>query len=178
MDNSNFEQQFTQNVKTTAMPPVPSMASEGTGKLPLIIAIILGVVTLIETIVLVITLSGHFAYLNSNSEVDYETAVEDDYVNSAYVYDKDYNLTALNLTCVASDGSTYELTTDNQFSQHDNNGSPIASGSYSITNDSLISLADTNKVLYFDGFDVADGLTVYTCKEVATETNSDDTGTE
>ena len=36
----------------------------------------------------------------------------------------------------------------------------------------------SNKVIYFDGFDIADGLTIYTCEEATTEAGTSDTDAE
>ena len=179
MDNSNFEQQFKQNVKTSAMAPVPTASTGETNKLPLIIAIVLAIVTLVESIVLIIALSNRPSVQTETSENnDYQTPIAyDDYIRSAYVYDDDYNLIAVNFSCVADDKSSYILTASNYFEQRDSAGSVTASGDYSISNDSLVSLKDSGKVLYYDGFNIADGLTIYKCEEVATETDADE-GTE
>lgn len=177
-NNSNFEQQFTQNLKATAPAPAPTMTTAGTGKLPLVVAIALAAITLVESIVLITTLNNYFSLVNGDSDV-YEVPVEGSSSDTeAYAYDDDYNLTAVSLTCVAEDGSSYELTIDNQFKQYNAAGSLAASGPYTITNDNLISLAGSNKVIYFDGFDIADGLTIYTCEEATTEAGTSDTDAE
>lgn len=179
MDNSNFEQQFKQNVKTSAMAPAPTASTGETNKLPLVIAIVLAIVTLVESIALIIALSNRPSVQTETSENDdYQTPIaHDDYIRSAYVYDDDYNLIAVNFSCVADDKSSYIFTASNYYEQRDNAGSVTASGPYSVSNSSLISLGDANKVLYFDGFNIADGLTIYKCEEVATETDADE-GTE
>lgn len=182
MDNNSFEQQFKQNVKNTAMSPMATTTTGDTNKLPLIIAIVLAIVTLIESIALIIALSNRPSVQTETSENDdYQTPIaHDDYIRSAYVYDDDYNLIAVNFSCVADDRSSYILTASNYFEQRDSAGSVTASGDYSISNDSLVSLKDSGKVLYYDGFNIADGLTIYKCEEVATESNIDnaDTNTE
>ena len=176
-NNGNFEQQFTQNLKATAPAPVPTTATAGTNKLPLVIAIALAAITLVESIVLIITLSNYFSLVNGDSDA-YEIPTEGSSDAEAYAYDDDYNLTAVSLSCVAEDGSSYKLTIDNQFEQYNAAGSLAASGPYTITNDNLISLAGSNKVIYFDGFDIADGLTIYTCEEATTEAGTSYTYTE
>lgn len=177
-NNSNFEQQFTQNLKASAPASVTATTTASDNKLPLIVAIVLAVITLVESIVLVITLNNYFSLVNTGEEGDYEVPIEDESVDNSYVFDENYNLIAVNLTCVADDGASYNFTTDNTFEQYNGAGSLTASGSYTITNDSLISLTGSNKVLYYDSLDVADGLTVYTCEEAATEANADDVDTE
>lgn len=182
MDNNDFEQQFTQNIKASiAQPSVQSptayepssthTAGAITNKFPLIIAIALAAVTLVESIALIITLNNYFSYVNDDyiEEDDTEDIVTQ-YDN--YVYDDDYNLTAINLTCKNDDGTSYVFTTDGKYQALNSSSSLSNFGTYTITNDSLISLNNTdgtNKVLYYDGFSVADGLTIYSCEEPTTE---------
>lgn len=77
-DNSNFEQQFRQNLQATPTPPreTPKHASPNS-KLPLIIAIILAVIVLLETFALVITLSNYFGVFEygSSEEETYDEEV-------------------------------------------------------------------------------------------------------
>lgn len=176
-NNGNFEQQFTQDLKTVAPAPVKA-PSTGSNKVLLAITIALTVITLVESIALVITLSNYFSIVNGEDDAAYEIPSEEGYANEAYTYDDEYNLISVNLDCVAEDGAAYELRADNKFEQYNGAGSLAASGPYTITNDSLISLSGSNKVLYYDGFEIADGLTIYTCKEVATEADIDDSETE
>ena len=171
MDNSNFEQQFKQNLKTP-VETVPVATTANSSKLPLVIAIALAAITLVESIVLLITLSNYFAVTNEEP-ADWDIASEEEVDSGVYTYDDNYNLTAFNLKCTAEDGSYYTLDTDNQYEEHNAADAIVASGPYSITNDSLVSLSGSNKVLYYDGFDIADGLTIYTCEEVITESDAE-----
>lgn len=178
MDNSsNFEQQFTQNLKATA-PQQPMMyeakleGTSGNSKLSLVVIIALAAITLLESIVLIITLSNYFTAVNDYFAIedDYEgeeDIISDDDIYNAYVYDSNYNLTAMELTCTADDGSSYSFTKSNSYTGGGN------SGAYTITNDSLVSLSGSGKVLYYDGFDLADGLTIYKCETNATETDAE-----
>ena len=179
-NNGNFEQQFTQDLKTVAPAPVKA-PSTGSNKVLLAVTIALIVITLVESIALVITLSNYFSITTADEE-DYGTPsneeTTDDSNVGSFIYDDDYNLTSFSLNCIADDGAYYNFGTDNKFEQYNGAGSLAASGPYSITNDNLISLSGSNKVLYYDGFEIADGLTIYTCKEVATEADIDDSETE
>lgn len=178
MDNNSFEQQFTQKVKATTVPlPTAPIPDNNSSKLPLIIAIVLALVTLIESIILIITLNNYFSITSVEGEEAYEIPEDEALLENAYIYDDDSNLVAMSLSCTNEDGTYYNFNTDNQFEQHNANGALTTSGSYTITNDNLISLSGSNKVLYFDGFGIADGLTIYNCEEVATETDADE-GTE
>lgn len=176
-NNSNFEQQFTQNLKASAATAPMESTNASSNKLPLAIAIALAAITLVESIALVITLNNYFSI--TNEEVtDYETSIEEEPIADAYVYDDDYNLIAFDLICTTEDGSYYSFSSDKKFEQHNAIGAISNSGSYTIANDSLVSLSNGNKVLYYDGFDIADGLTIYTCEEVVTETDTNDSETE
>lgn len=173
-NNSNFEQQFKQNLKaTTPVQPVYEARLESTGgsKLPLVIAIALAAITLVESIALVITLNNYFSYSDDYGED--EGYVANSYYDSVYSYNDDGDLTAMNLSCAAEDGSYYKLDTTNKYEFHNTTGAIAGTGTYAVTNDSLISLSGSDKVLYYNGFDIADGLTIYTCEEIATESNEE-----
>ncbi len=166
MDNNNYEQQFSQNVKSTMPAPAPIAVGGESSKLPLIVAAILGVVTLVESIILIVTLINFFQLANPGEE-DVITS-EDTYLDigedGTSGYDDDGNLVWLNLTCTNSEsGDKYTLTESGsyQFS----GSSQTGSGEYTIVNDSLISLtgASGNKVLFYDGYSIADELTLYDC---------------
>ncbi len=178
-NNNNFEQQFTQNVKSVT--PVQSVAAgEGSSKLPLIISIVLGAVTLIESIILVVTLVNFFQVVNPTEEEinadveEYDTIGDDD---EFVGYNDDDEVDWLNLTCTNEEtGNQYVLTQSKSFQKYENS-SLVNSGSYAVFNDSLISLSgDEGKVLFFDGYSIADGLTVYDCDfdlEESVETDVD-----
>ena len=169
MDN-NFEQQFTQNVKST-MPQQPVAIKNDNSKLILIIAIALAAITLVESIALIITLTNFFS---SGDDYD-DTAVSDEYFvdeeDDSYGYDDDGNLSWLNITCKAEDGSQYTLSQAKTYEQRNSSSSIVGSGDYSIVDDDLISLtgASEEKVLYYNGFDLADGLKIYYCDEESSE---------
>lgn len=165
-NNGNFEQQFTQNLKASAPVAQPVGADTGNSKLPLIIAIVLAVVTLIESIVLIITLTNYFSFFNTNGEEEeyYEEVPVDEeaYIDNNYNYDSEFNLTAFNVTCTSNDGASYTFDLTNNYSY---SGTPSSTGTYTINDSDLISLSNSDKVLYYNGVSVADGLTLYTCTE-------------
>ena len=172
-NNSNFEQQFTQNLKASAPVAQPVAASTENNKLPLIIAIVLAIVTLVETIALIISLTTRPTTVTTTSQPETyygEVPVEgEDYIDEDYTYDDDFNLTAFRATCTAEDGSTYTFDLSNNFTK---SGDSSSNGTYSITDSDLISLSNSDKVLYYNGISVADGLTVYTCEQ-ATESTTE-----
>ena len=198
MDNSNLDQQFKQSINAVAPKPVavsrpvsninsnpsPNIIKQSNSeKLPWIISIILAAIVLIESIALVIFLIIHFNMVNNTYEIEdveipeysnEETVIEEDVSDSNYIYDENYNLTAANLTGVADDGATIVLDTSNNYKRYDGSSSTIDSGSYTIKNDSLISLktsgSDNGKVLYFDSITIADDLIIYDCERIDAET--------
>ena len=167
MDNNNFEQQFTQNLK--AMPMQPAEAS-GSSKLPLVISVALAVIVIVQSIALIITLTNYFSIANGEAEysdVEEEPVISDDYNDSDYVYDSEDNLTAVNITCKGSNGASIQLTTDNKYQS----GSDY--GTYTIIRDSIVPVTSsdgTKKVLYYDGVILADGTTIYDCGEAESTT--------
>ena len=187
MDNNDFEQQFAQNVKASVTQPAvqsptayePSTthtASTITNKLPLIIAIALAAVTLVESIALIITLSNYFSIVNGDYEEGIDTVDSEDYLDDNFVYDDSYNLVAVNLNCTTEGGAKLTLTADSKYQLLSAPNSLNEFGTYTITNDSLISLNNTDgtsKVLYYDGFNIADGLTIYSCEEPTSESTTE-----
>ena len=162
MDNSSFEQQFAQSLNTAPLQPANGGTSNS--KLPIIISIVLAVIVVIESIALVITMNQ---YLSTPVE---ETAVteedtdenEDEPVDENYVYDNNDYLIAMNANCKAPDGSTIVLDIANNYTA---TGTLTGSGTYTVVNESLISLSNNSNVLYYDGWNLADGLVIYTCEQ-------------
>lgn len=178
MDNTgNFEQQFTQNVKATATQPVyeaQSVGTTGNSKLLIAITIALAAIVLVESIALVLTLSNYFSYTNAESGgEENEASYEENTSNPNYSWDESYNLTAMNLTCTAEDGSYFTFDLNNKYEEHNSTSAIASLGSYAITNGSLVSLSNSGKVLYYDGWDIADGLTIYKCEENVTESDAE-----
>ncbi len=165
-NNGNFEQQFTQNLKDGTSVAQLAEPTTNNSKLPLIVAIVLGVITLLETIALIISLTNRPTTTSFEEGDEYleEANVGDDDYAGNFNYDNELNLTSFNATCTSNDGASYSFNISNKYNF---SGSPAASGSYTITNSDLISLTDSNKVLYYNGIYVADGLTVYMCEEPA-----------
>lgn len=162
-NNSNFEQQFTQEVKASVAQPVyessPAQNKSSSKALP-IVAIILAVTVLVESIVLAITLTNYFASFSGSEEAPIDESSSSD---NTYSYDADGDLIGMSLTCTAQDGSSYALKATGSYQQLNNLGIVVNSGTYTLNNGSLISFSDNDKVLYYDGFDIADGLNIYEC---------------
>lgn len=146
-------------------------------KIPLIVAAVLGVVVVIETIFLVMAMTNNPNVATEEEEVYDETALEEETLeedDGSYVYDEDDNLIAVEATCTAENGASFALTTDNKYSQYDATSNQVGSGTYSIIESSVIPLTSANagdpqKVLYYDGWILADGTTIYNCEEEVTE---------
>ena len=172
MDNNNFEQQFTQNVKS-AMPAKPvANTGDGSSRLPLVVAIVLGVITLVETVILAVTLVNFFQVVNPAEE----EAIESDYEpfsgeDESTGYNDDDELVWLNVTCTNKDSDSKYVFTKSKSYQLYNGSNLVNSGSYTIVNDSLVSLSgNEGKVLFYDGWSIADGLTIYDCDFEVEET--------
>lgn len=183
MDNSSFEQQFTQNVKASAAQPyTPSYAPPrpNSSKLPLITTIALAAVTFVESLVLIITLSNYFAMANSldesyeedsTSSNTSEAEVTDDDEN--YAYDEEGNVTAFEATCTNEEGASYKLTKNNSYEQYTSSSSLLGSGTYTILYDSIVSISGSDKTLYFDGMILADGTNIYECEYQNSQTTEE-----
>lgn len=189
MDNANdFEKQFTENVKSATqqfsrngeLSIPPQQASQPTPQpkpntkpvelhnpsIFLITAIvILAIVVLVEAIALVVLINNLF-YSEPDNYVDDTETSEDNVQDDKYIYDLDGKLSAMNLTCTTEDNSIYAFKTDGTYQYGDSTSSSV-SGTYFITNDNLVSLQgpnSSNKILFYDGLNLADGLTIYVCE--------------
>lgn len=180
MDN-NFEQDFFNKVREASVmnqqaahtPQVlPNTQTEKAEKthhkhtllIPFIISI--GVI-FIETIALIIFIinaslpqePSYVAFSETDNEGDDE-ANTSEITNSNYIFNVDNNLIAFNLKCTFND-KHFSFSSDNTYTENDNGGT------YSILNDSIVSIIDSNensRTLYFDGFTLADGLDIYDCE--------------
>lgn len=172
MDNNDFEQEFSQKVKSSVSPSKPVTVSGEPSRLPLIIAAVLAAITLIESIILVITLVNYFQEMNPI--VDDAVVEEDYYVEDGLSgYDNDGNLIWLDLTCTNKDSGDKIILSKSNTLQQFEGSTLVKSSTYSIVNDSLISLSgDEGKVLFYDGWSVADGLKIYDCDFDVEETTS------
>ena len=179
MDNNDFEQQFTQKVKSSVPPAQPVAVREEPSKLPLIIAAVLAAITLIESIVLVITLINYFQIINP---IEDDNIAESDYFvdDGLSGYDENGSLIWLNLTCTNKDSGDKIVLTESKSFQQYKGSSVTESNTYTIVNDSLISLSgDEEKVLFYDGYSIADGLKIYDCDfDVEETTNTEEPSTE
>ena len=133
-----------------------------------LVVIVLVVVIVLETI----TFSVIFANsLNGNETDDFAMTEEDitpqDFdVDVGEEYDEEGNIVGIEQNCVSDDGGKFEFTYDKTYKRYDSDGSMIDNGIYDLVNDSLVALKDSEgvkKVLYYDGYDVAEGLSLYHC---------------
>ena len=177
MDNQNFEQQFTQNVRSSAVQPV-GVESSSSSKLPLVISIALAAIILVESIALLITITNYsnavneyFSYDGDAGEVVDEGGV-DGTTEDDYVYDDNGNLTAMEINCTNESGTKIKLDKSNKLEILDSNSNVTNSGSYTILRDSVISLtgSSNDRTFYYDGLILADGTTIYDCEETVSET--------
>ena len=166
MDNENFRQQFTQNVKAASAPPVAVV--ESPSRLPFIISIALAAIVLVESIALLVTMTNYFSIANE-VELGDEVVTEENYTETNYFFTDEGKLKAFYLVCTSEAGNKFIFNKDNTYTKADSNSSQTGSGNYSITNDSIVSLdGSSDKILYYDGFSIAEGTTLYNCEEVAT----------
>lgn len=180
MNNDNFEQQFAKNVQqqVSVAPPTSSVTNQSStsstpSALPWVIVAILSAVVLLQVVVLIIVLINFIpeSFGESTTETDETSVVSSD---SNYVYDDEERLVAFNAVCTNEDnGDNFTFSVDQKYT------SPNGSGTYSIVRDSVIVLDDDkDKVFYYDGIILADGLTIYDCEEYSTENTGNTENTE
>ena len=169
--NNDFEQQFMQGVKATQ----PTQASKtpkqtnsyhgGVSSTPFIITIAaLGIALLLESIVLVFFTIDYFGVMAAGDDpsLDEREGADD----GKYVYNSDFDITALNLTCTAEDGARYNFNSERKYQFSDTSAGTSDSGTYSVLRDSDVTLTSPTggqKVVYFDGDFIADGTKMYDC---------------
>ena len=174
MDNQDFEQQFTQNVRSSVIKPVVAEES-GPSKLPIIIAVALTLIVVVESIALFATIGNYSTAAKEYLAYEEITPELDNGTESNYSYDDEYNLTAMEITCTNENGAKISLDKSNKLEIFDANSTSTTSGNYTIIKDSIISLTGSNndRTFYYDGFILADGTVIYDCEgrvdEVSTE---------
>ena len=133
-----------------------------------LVVIVLAVVIVLETITFSVILANS---LNGNETDDFamteeEVTPQDFDVDVGEEYDEEGNIVGIEQNCVSDDGGKFEFTYDKTYKRYDSDGSMIDNGIYDLVNDGLVALKDSEgvkKVLYYDGYDVADGLSLYHC---------------
>lgn len=133
-----------------------------------LVVIVLAVVIVLETITFSVILAKS---LNGNEADDFamteeEVTPQDFDVDVGEEYDEEGNIVGIEQNCVSDDGGKFEFTYDKTYKRYDSDGSMIDNGIYDLVNDSLVALKDSEgvkKVLYYDGYDVAEGLSLYHC---------------
>lgn len=162
---NNFEQQFMQNVKTTAPSDVPT--SEKPKHTNLIIMTILIIVMVFQTVFSIVTLIKFYSVLNEASVINTEETTTTDF-ETAYRFGEGGSLEAISAECKSENGSTYTLTLDNKYKEQDSSSRVIDSGAYSIDQDIAFRLDGTagQKTLYYGDYILTDGTSFYTCSEI------------
>ena len=175
MDN-NFEQQFIKDVASNPAVNEPVVTTKtdsnkdglGLFKVLAVIAVTLNIVVIIMIGILMNSVTNLASNSDSSTEeIEYENSEEDDDFSSNYVFDDDGNLTAMAATCTNDDGVTLKFSKDNTYAESDTASSTVDSGTYSVLRSEIITIVDTkndSRVLYYDGFMIADGETIYECE--------------
>lgn len=172
-DLDNMASPMTPPIESPTIPPnEPPMMSPGNNpqptasspNLPLIVAIILALVVLVESIVLVFFGINFFG----SHDDDYVPLEESSDINTedgSVKYDDADTITALNLKCSGDDGFT--ITFDDTMNYVTTGSSQLGeSGTYSIVNGEAIVLNSNTgqeRVVYFDDFSIVDGIKFYSC---------------
>ena len=179
--NDTFEQEFIQNTKISPQPvdqqPIDDFAQTkvpSPSSLPLIIAAVLSMVVIIESIVIAaLVLNNNARNADEDEGSNYVEVSPPDtfpYEERGYIYNSTYDIISLDLTCIADDNSEYSFTKTNTYNKRDNAGNTIDSGSYTIIKNSIVSLdSSTNpsstKNLFADGENVIEDSIFYDCEE-------------
>lgn len=178
--NNNYEQEFVEKV-SVANQPAPSnwQAPSSTGpksSLLLVVVIIFAIIVLVESVALIIfaTNYGEVLDLYGDGDIEYPDDLTGDYSdelssNSNFDYDDNFDVTSFNLTCTNEDDFEYAFTKSGTYQKTDSASNTIDSGTYSIINGGAVVLDSANqsedKVVYYDGYVVMDGIDSYMCDD-------------
>lgn len=180
MNNSNYEKEFINNIKQAGQQaPLPQQKlkiATNTSKLQLVITITLAIIVLIESIALAIFAFnyGEVLDLYGGNEPEYNEATNNDSPEALsndndFTYGENYEITAFNIICTNEDGSKYTFSKSKNYQKTDTSSGSTESGTYSIINGSAIILNDSNQteeqVIYYNGYDIIEGTTFYTCNK-------------
>ena len=180
MNDNSYEQEFIKNVKRASGPSVGGANSGATSssKLPLVVSILLAIIVLVESVALIVFAINYAEVLDLYGEdvaVEYDSSKdspEDLSENSNFTFDNDYNVTAFNLECVSEDDAKYSFTKAGEYKKTDKTSAVTDSGSYSIVNSGAVilnsrsdAIGGEKKIVYYDGYNIMDGLNFYTCDE-------------
>ena len=170
MNGSNFGQTFTQGVKVEARDiRVMSESNRRTVKYLITVIVILAVVCLVEGILLI----NMMLTRPDDDEVAAPTTTNDSseaLSGNGLYFDDDYNIIAFDYKCVNSDGAGYLFMKNNTYQQFDAQSDVIDEGDYSIINSGAVILSgasgsESERIVYYDGYSIMDGIVFYDCKE-------------
>ena len=164
--------------QSTVTPSVVAVPRPTTSQSPLalVVAIILGIIVILESIALIVAIANYPTSTDSSSLADEENAdtaeVSTEYSESSYRYSDSGDLVAFSGTCNNSEGATLKLNKENTYSKVNPSGATTESGNYEITRGNIISTSNGG-VMYYDGYSVADGLNIYNCELETVESSTE-----
>lgn len=170
MNGNNFGQAFTQGVKMEARDiRAMSESNKRTVKYLITVIVILTVICLLEGIFLISMM------LNRTNDEEIDTPVvmndsPDALGGNGLYFDDDYNIIAFDYKCVNSDGAGYLFMENNTYQQFGVQSEVIDEGDYSIVNSGAVILSgasgsESERIVYYDGYSIMDGIVFYDCKE-------------
>ena len=181
----DFEKQFVQDVKmnttqagvfsTNVMSPSGNFPANvpRSGEVPdkggskiLLIILVISIVNMVAIIILGVAVLSLPRSVKGESVATIDVDDEDDDEEADYIMDKSGNITALRVSCTNSDsGASFTFKDDNTYVEQDSSNKRT-SGTYGVVRNELVTIKSGGKerTLYYDGFFVADGATIYDCE--------------
>lgn len=170
MDNNDFKQQFTQDIKTSTKLSGPSTQNNRGFFIFMIVITCLMILQLIVSIVILTNTMSRVSEPNEEAAVS-ETGFSEPEDEYASIYNDEGFLTALAATCQSEKGVVFTLDEDNTY-QKTNSDSPIPeTGTYTIVRGSVVNFTGSNSeqtTLFYDGYALTDGTNFYECEAPAT----------
>ena len=165
---NEFEEKFKKDLHNKMVAESLQKKTDQKQSAAWVIVVILAVAIVLETIIFSIIIAN---YVNKENSDDFEmtendVTVEDYIVDLGEEYDEEGNIVAIEQKCTSDGGEKFEFKYDKNYKRYGKDGDLVDEGSYDMVNGSLLALKDgteAGRVLYYDGYSVADGLTLYYC---------------
>ena len=120
----------------------------------------LSFIIFLQTIAIIIILTNFTSSAKPTTSDD-TGSVPRENINATF--DSNGELATFNAVCVTNNGAYFKIFKSGTYEQYDASANLINSGNYSMVNGIVVSISP-NRALYYDGYYLADGTTIYDCE--------------
>ena len=156
MDN-NFQGSL---VQSTSAPSFKHKPQTLPSKFFIILIACLSFIIFLQAIALIFFITNFTAASTENASEDTGSTARET-VNATFGADGE--LSTFNAVCTADNGAYFKIFKSGTYEQYDNSSNLINSGDYSMIKGIIMSTSPDH-TLYYDGYYLADGTTIYDCE--------------